>query len=318
MSPWKRFRAWASWRAPRGLKFTRSGRTFFVVTIGIGLGALNTGNNLLYLVLGLLLSLIVTSGVLSEYCVRDVKVRRLMPDAAHAGEAFAMRYELTRPRGFCFALSVRELAPGVTGGAFAPIVRAGEPLVVRAQLTADRRGPHALDEIEVSTLFPFGLFSKTRRIEAPETLLVFPRRGFACIEPPELTGAPAGDGGNPRRRDGSGDLLGLRELEHGEDARRVHWLKSATHGKLLRVEREREERRQFVLSVAAKLQGDALETRCEELAALTRRLLSHGHEVGLEAGGHRIRPGGGPGQERRVLSALAWVGFEPPAKAGAA
>jgi len=315
MSLWSRFRAWRSWRSPRGLKFTRSGRTFFVVTIGIGLGALNTGNNLLYLVLGLLLSLIVASGVLSEYCVRDVRVRRLLPDAAHAAEPFAMRYELTRAKGFCFALSVRELSPALTGSAFAPVVRAGEPQVVRAQLTAERRGPYALDELEVSTLFPFGLFSKTRRIELPDTLLVFPRRGMACVEPPETHGAPAGDGGNPRRRDGTGDLLGLRELAEGEDARRVHWLKSATYGKLLKVEREREERRQFVLSVGAKLSGEALDTRCEELAALTRRLLTHGHEVGLDAEGHRIRPGGGPGHEKRVLSALAWVGFEAPMKA---
>src|SRR5207253_1462210 len=83
--------------------------------------------NLLYLVLGLLLSLIVASGVLSEYCVRDVKVRRLLPDAAHAAEPFALRYELTRSKGFCFALSVRELAAGLTGSAFAPVVRACAP-----------------------------------------------------------------------------------------------------------------------------------------------------------------------------------------------
>jgi uncharacterized protein (DUF58 family) len=316
----QRLRAWFSWRrwrAPRGLKFTRSGRTFFVVTIGVGLGALNTGNNLLYLVLGLLLSLIVASGVLSEACLRDLQVRRILPDAAHAAEPFAMRYELSRKKGWAFALSLRELQGGLVGQAFVPIVRAGEPVVVRAQLTAERRGPFALDELEASTVFPFGLFSKTRRLEVQDTLLVFPRRGFACIEPPETSGTPAGDGGNPRRRDGTGDLLGLRELSDGEDARRVHWVKSAAVGKLLKVEREREERRQFVLKLGERLQGEALDLRCEELAALTRRLLSHGHEVGLEAAGHRIRPGGGPGHERRMLSALSWVGFEAPVKGAA-
>lgn len=310
---WKRIRAFFVWRAPRTLKVTRSGRTFLVVTVGVGLGALNTGNNLLYLVLGLLLSLIVASGVLSERILRDLKVRRILPDAAHAGEPFAMRYEISRSAGWGFALTVRELQPGVTGSAFVPLVGAAEPVMVRAQLTAERRGPHALGEVEVSTIFPFGLFSKTRRLELEDTLLVFPRRGFACIEPPETHGAPAGDGGNPKRRDGTGDLLGLRELAEGEDARRVHWLKSASAGKLLKVEREREERRQFVLSVGA-LEGEDLDRRCEEVAAMTRRLLQHGHEVGLSAAGHQIRPGGGPGHERRVLSALTWVGFEQPLK----
>lgn len=311
---WKRFRAWFSWRAPRTLKVTRSGRTFLVVTIGVGLGALNTGNNLLYLILGLLLSLIVVSGVLSEWCLRDLKVRRILPDAAHAGEPFALRYEVSRKKGHAFALTLRELDAGLSGTAFIPLVGAGEPVTVRAQVTAERRGPLALAEVEVSTLFPFGLFSKTRRVDAEDVLLVFPRRGFACIEPPEAAGAPAGDGGNPRRRDGAGDLLGLRELSDGEDARRVHWLKSASAGKLLKVEREREERRQFVLSVEKRLDGEALDLRCEEVAALTRRLISRGHEVGLEAAGHRIRPGGGAGQERRVLSALSLLGFETPLK----
>ncbi len=43
----------------RVLTVTPLGRVFLMLTLGIGLGALNTGNNLLYLVLGLMLSTIV-------------------------------------------------------------------------------------------------------------------------------------------------------------------------------------------------------------------------------------------------------------------
>jgi uncharacterized protein (DUF58 family) len=311
---WRRFLSFWRWRSPRTLKVTRSGRTLLVVTIGIGLGALNTGNNLLYLILGLLLSIIVASGVLSERCLRGVRVKRVLPDAAHAGEPFALRYEITRESGYGFALTMTELGGGLSGSAFVPILKPGEKLLARAQMTAEKRGPHPLTEVEVSTTFPFGIFLKTRRVDLEDLLLVFPRRGFACVEPPERSGAPAGDGGDPRRRDGNADLLGLRELSEGEDARRVHWLKSAAAGKLLKVEREREERRQFVLTVKGDLAGEELDRRCEELAAQTRRLLSHGHEVGLSAAGHRIRPGGGAGHERRVLTALAWLGFDVPAK----
>jgi uncharacterized protein (DUF58 family) len=310
---WRRLKGFWRWRSPRTLVFGRSGWTIVFVTIGTGLGALNTGNNLLYLVLGLLLSLIVGSGVLSERCLRGVRVRRLLPDAAHAGEPFALRYELTRGSGYAFGLTVREAGGAVSGSAFVPMLRPGETVRVRAQMTAERRGPHRLDEVEISTIFPFGIFLKTRRVELDDLLLVYPRRGFACAEPPEHSGAPAGDGGDPRRRDGNADLLGLRELNDGEDARRVHWLKSATAGKLLKVEREREERRQFVLAVSDALDGDALDRRCEEIAALTRRLISRGHEVGLQAQRHRIRPGSGAGHERRMLTALAWVGFDADA-----
>ncbi len=168
----------------------------------------------------------------------------------------------------------------------------------------------AVERRAAEPIIPLGLFAKSRVLAVEDQLLVFPRRGMACTEPPEREGLLAGDGGNPRRRDGTGDVLGLRELTAGEDARRVHWMKSAAAGKLLKVEREREEVRRFVLEVDGALAGDALEHRCEEAAALSHRLLHKGHEVGLTTPGSRIRPAGGPGQERRVLSALAWVGFE--------
>ena len=53
-------------RPPRKLKITREGKYFIGITFGVGFAAINTGNNLLYLLLGMLLSLIVVSGVLSE------------------------------------------------------------------------------------------------------------------------------------------------------------------------------------------------------------------------------------------------------------
>ena len=76
---------WKRWlRPPRTLKITRIGRTYIVITVGVGLGALNTGNNLLYLVLGFLLSIIVLSGVLSERVICDLRVRRVLPEVAFA------------------------------------------------------------------------------------------------------------------------------------------------------------------------------------------------------------------------------------------
>lgn len=302
---------WRRWlRPPRTLKTTRIGRTYLVVTVGVGLAALNTGNNLLYLVLGFLLSIIVLSGVLSERVIRDLRVRRIVPDGAFAREPFALRYEVTRREGRAFAIRISE-GGGVLDGTWAwvPTIAAGAPLVARADVVAPRRGPLKLTEVQVSTFFPFGLFEKSRSFELEDRLLVWPRRGFSC-EPPDADHGPQrGDEGNARHRDGSGDVQGLRELNELEDARRVHWVKSATVGKLLKVEREREDRKQFTLRLATTEPGDALDLECEETAAITRRLLEEGNDVGLEADGKKIRPGAGPGHEKRILSALAMVGY---------
>lgn len=306
----ERWRRWA--RPPRTLKTTRVGRTYLVITVGVGLGALNTGNNLLYLVLGFLLSVIVLSGVLSERVIKDLRVRRVLPDGAFAHEPFALRYEVTREKGRAFAVKLAEGGGTLEGWAWLATVPAGEKVVARADVTAPRRGPLRLREIQISTWFPFGLFEKTRTVEVEDLLLVWPRRGFTCEPPDADLGLQLGDLGSQRHRDGSGDVQGLRELGDLEDARGVHWKKSATVGHLLKVEREREDRRQFTLRIGDDAPGDELERACEETAALTHRLLSDGNDVGLEAGGRRIRPAAGPGHEKRILSALALLGYAEP------
>ena len=53
---------------------TRDGWWSLLVVIGLGVAAINTGNNLLYLLDSLLFGLIVVSGVLSEMVMRGVSV----------------------------------------------------------------------------------------------------------------------------------------------------------------------------------------------------------------------------------------------------
>ncbi len=293
----------------RLLRVTPVGRVYLLLTMGIGLAALNTGNNLLYLVLGLLLSTIVVSGVLSERVIWDLEVRRLLPEGAFALEPFTLRYELKRRRGQAFALKVRESGSLESQGAWAPVVVAGRPVVIRAVAMAPRRGPWALKAVEVSTTFPFGIFEKIRTIEVNDSLLVFPRRGFACEAPPRAQSQLRGELGGSRHRDGTADLADLRELAIGEDARRIHWRKTATTGKVIAVEREREERRQITLSVDERLSGDELEFACEEAAGQTSMLMKQGYDVGLDVGTRKLRPAHGAPHERRILSALALAGF---------
>ena len=66
-------------RPPRVLRPTRAGWVFFGLTFGVGFAALNTGNNLLYLVLSLMLAFLVLSGALSESALRGITVQRILP-----------------------------------------------------------------------------------------------------------------------------------------------------------------------------------------------------------------------------------------------
>ena len=61
----------------RKLTVAREGRWVIGITIGVGLAAINTGNNLLFLVWGMLLSAVMLSGVLSEAALRGLNHTRV-------------------------------------------------------------------------------------------------------------------------------------------------------------------------------------------------------------------------------------------------
>ena len=60
----------------RRIRFTAQGIWITLLTLGVGFAALNTGNNLLYLVLGMMLTLIGVSGLLSERSLQRLTLAR--------------------------------------------------------------------------------------------------------------------------------------------------------------------------------------------------------------------------------------------------
>src|SRR5688572_23744815 len=69
---------------PRTLRFTRLGVYVVILTFGIGFSAINTGNNLVYMVFGLLLGFITASGVLSEMSLRRIRLNWILPPELYA------------------------------------------------------------------------------------------------------------------------------------------------------------------------------------------------------------------------------------------
>ncbi|HWV45375.1 MAG TPA: hypothetical protein VN039_04980, partial [Nitrospira sp.] len=64
----------------RSTSVTSEGVQFLFFTLAIGIAAVNTGNNLFYLLLAMMLSLILTSGIVAEYCLRRLEFHRHLPD----------------------------------------------------------------------------------------------------------------------------------------------------------------------------------------------------------------------------------------------
>jgi uncharacterized protein (DUF58 family) len=290
----------------RRLSFTRLGRWYTGLTIGIGLAAINTGNNLLFLVLGLLLASMIVSGILSEQSLRGVRVERRLPSTATAGQPalIGLVARNGKRRAPSFSLELRERGGEVAGRGFLVLLAPRTSGEVAYRFLPGRRGVHRFEQLEVATRAPFGLFEKSRPLDAPAELVVFPRQ----VVPPQLAArALAREGERPEDRIGLGlEVHSLRDHRAGEDARTIHWRSSARAGRLIAVDREHERKKRVcVLLDQRGLRGAPLESAIEHAAGLVGRELEAGAEVSLAVAGQRLAPGSGEAQLRAALRMLA-------------
>jgi len=86
---------------------TRAGIAYALVTLVIGIAALNTGNNLLYIVVAAMLAAILVSGLVSAWVLRWLELDVRLPEHVFAGRAVVGRIMLHNPRRFLPSLSVR-------------------------------------------------------------------------------------------------------------------------------------------------------------------------------------------------------------------
>ena len=220
---------------PRGLTFTREGRVYGMVTRGVGFAAVNTANNLLFLVLGLMLGLIVVSGILSEVALRDIRIVRRLPREIRAGRPFPAELSLENLKRRAASYSI-ELRDEIDGRPFKRRcyflkVAPGETRAISYKCELDRRGRVSFDGVIISTRFPFGLFEKNRFLPLQETAVVFPRQldvqlPFAASEIGE--GSLAVDIRGPGQ-----DFRELREMGPSDDPRKIHWPATAKLGRFL-------------------------------------------------------------------------------------
>jgi uncharacterized protein (DUF58 family) len=290
----------------RRLAFTRLGRWYMGLTIGIGLAAINTGNNLLFLVLGLLLASIIVSGILSEQSLRGVRLERRLPSVATCGQPalIGLLAHNDKARVPSFSLTLRERGGQVSGQGFLVLLPAGQAAEVAYPFVPARRGAHRFEQLEVATRAPFGLFEKSRPLDAQEELVVFPREVPAPLQPAR---ALAREGERPEDRAGLGlEVHSLRDHRAGEDARTIHWRSSARAGRLIGVDREQERRKRVCVVLDQRaLHGEPLERAVENAAALVTRELDGGAEVSLAVAGGRLGAGSGPAHLREALTMLA-------------
>ena len=303
------------------IRITNFGLGYILMCLVVAIGATNTGNNGLYLVLAAMLASMAVSGFVSRRNVRGVSC-----EVEPAGEVFAGRPTLLRVRfenhlktGTAQALFF--LHEGLPGPLWVDPLAPGESREVFVEGSFARRGVVRESDSGLLSRFPLGLFRKYRRARLLREVVVYP-----APETAKADEAPSDDsqGGrpHPRRRGAGSDFRALRDFVAGDDPRDVHWKQTARMRRWIVREREAERDRVIVLSVENALPDTAdpealasFETAISRCAGQALLLLSRGGEVGFHARGVRVPPSSGPMQRKRILDALGRLEAIPAAGA---
>lgn len=288
---------------PRSLRPTREGWAFLALTFLLGLAALNSGNNLLYLTVALLLSLIVLSGLLSEQGFRKVRLSVRLPRRCFAGTPAQILVTVRngKRRLPSYALEVR-LTGEPASSRLLRLGAGGAAMVTLAPRFA-RRGLHLLPALRLATRYPFGLFDKSAPAVPARPILVYPALGPPPPAPPDAGGAQE----TARRRGTGGELFDLRPYRTGEDMRLIHWRISAKTGRLMLRETAAETggRLTLVLERAPEAAPEAVEADVSRAAGAAAAACARGAAVRLLAGQRQVPWGSGERHADRILRELA-------------
>jgi uncharacterized protein (DUF58 family) len=263
---------------------------FLFVTIGVGFAAVNTANNLLYLLLGLLLSLLLVSGVLSDLALWKLRMRRRIPTRLFAGAKTVIEVAATNDKRWLASVSV-EVVDEVDGEETSPAhflrIPSGATEISSYAFEPPRRGRLQLGQIRVRTRYPFGLIEKGYVFDKPEDLIVYPRLLDHVAAPPIQ---PVPGDAAPMHRTGRGSEFAgsVRFYREGDEARDIHWKRTASRGELVVREHEQDTSALVTLTVDDVMPGgtededawlEDFERRVSETATLAAVYLGRGVSV---------------------------------------
>jgi len=243
-------------------EFTREGVAYFLIILVIAIAALNTGNNLLFIILANLMAGILLSGILSAIVLSQLELDFALPEHVFAERPLISRLTVQNLKwvfpSFSITLSAREVrkskrkkTPLVTTRqildfpVYVPYIPHQSSVTQHVELTFPRRGRYTQEGFRVSTKFPFGLLRKAQEVASKQEILVLPN-----VQPTEefYEILPLIGGDIESMSKGRGhDLYAIRDYVESDSARHVDWKATAKAQQLKVREYTREDERRLVL-----------------------------------------------------------------------
>jgi len=272
----------------------------------LGFAAVNTGNNLLFLVVSGLLAFMSVTGLAGMINIKKLIPELTAPVELFAGSATPFRLRLHNEKQYLPSFLIRVECESGQGVTFSVVPHASV-VEVSLPMTFSRRGYARVGTIKISSPFPVDFFTRYWTFIMDDEFVVYPRlmRGAVDADGPETRRS----GSFARRNRGhDGELERVAGYSGREPLRMIHWKLSARGDDLLVKEFGRQSAPPLVID-PEKIAGATLEERLSRAAWLVRRKVND-QPVGLCLGGRIIPTGSGRAHGALLLRELALYGLD--------
>jgi len=278
-----------------------------IATVLLAFAAFNTGNNLIYLVLALMISIVVISIVSLILNTRGLSLDISLRGPVYAGQGADLEVSVSNSKRVLPSYSLRiHLPKGIEGRCTIAKVDPSSCASVECPVVLNKRGVYRWGDFTLESGFPFIFMTRAFRVRVEGAVVVYP----GLVEVPDLN-AYSGEGlaSFTIRPGGGEELLSIREFRAGDDVRRVSWKATAKAQKLMVKELAEERPRSvnIILDDIAPFDGRAFERAVSYAASFAYKLLDEGYYVGLVTAAKRLPYGSGMEQLYKILDVLAVV-----------
>jgi len=277
------------------------------MTLLLGFGAVNTGNNLLYLLVSALLGFMSVSGILGHWNLKKLQLSLEPPDEIYAElETLVRVCVLNQRRRLPAFLLDLSFSDSYQQRGHLALLKPQQQKGVGVPVTFSKRGDHRQHRLTVSSSFPINFFIRQRHFILQQTVTAFPlplpcdNRGKSYLQ--QKYGSR-----NTRQRGYEGDISRIGDYIGGEPLKMIHWKLSARHDSL-KIKELSQQQQPPVEIDPLSLPGYSLEQQLSCASYLINDFIRHHRPVGLKLALDVIAPDVGNSHKIHLLKVLARYG----------
>jgi uncharacterized protein (DUF58 family) len=201
---------------------TRTGLLFIAATLVILFIGSGYSNNLVNLLAFFMLSLVFVSMVLTNLPLKTIALQSVEVDGVFAAEKFSLKL-IFKNSGLNDLFGIKVEVPSDTDVFF---VRGDSTHKISVELESSTRGWQTLPRVQVSSVYPLGLFYAWKIFTPVDRFLVYPARSGTLPFPKDFAGGIASDLAaeiKSYQKLGGDDFKGHRPYIAGDSPRHIDW-----------------------------------------------------------------------------------------------